>query len=214
MALQRLARSPLTARALAWHHRAQCLRAFASDSGKIKSGGFSFPAPRTLQQIVKLELLENEEPAEIQRIWENYHAEKDDCIATTMSAVDFNAIKERARSAPFFVFPVYRQGGFFNMLCQFQDTCFLVTYLEAFKENPGLAPPCLTVSLFDNLVEKKQLGLIRADVVNMLDKAESEKLLSQLIASYSDKSLFQWVDKFNNRPNEFDFEAYRKELEQ
>ncbi|GLE01142.1 hypothetical protein PINS_up009972 [Pythium insidiosum] len=214
MALHRLIKTPFASRALSWRHCASSTRAFASDSSKITSGGFSFPAPRTLQQIVKLELLENEEPAEIQRIWENYHAEKDDCIATTMSAAEFNAIKDRARSAPFFVFPVYRQGGFFNMLCQFQDTCFLITYLEAFKENPGLAPPCLTVSLFDNLLDKKELGLIRADVVNMLDKAESEKLLNQLLASYSDESLFQWVDKFNNRPNEFDFEAYRKELEQ
>lgn len=105
-----------------------------------------------------------------QEIWKEYHHEKSDSLVTTLSGADFAAVTERARASPYFVFPVYRKDGFFNMICQFQDTCFLLTYLEAFKENPGLAPPCLTVSLFDDLTESKDIGLLRADIVNMLDK--------------------------------------------
>jgi ATP synthase mitochondrial F1 complex assembly factor 1 len=145
-------------------------RLFSNDSGGIKAGGFSFPAPLSLQQIVKLELLVNEESEKIKTIWADYHAPKDDAVAATLSGDDYKLLKQRAKSAPFFVIPVNRQGGFFNMLCQFQDKCFLVTYLEAYKENPALAPPCLTVSLYDDLLEKKDVGLIRADIVNMLDK--------------------------------------------
>lgn len=149
-------------------------RAFSSGT-KVTAGGFSFPAPRALSQIVKLELLENEQLEEIKTIWEQFHAEKDDSIATTLSAESYKSLVERAGASPFFIFPVYRQDGFFNMLCQFQDTCFLVTYLEAFKENPALAPPCLTISLYDDMLEKKEIGLIRADVVNMLDKKVSAR---------------------------------------
>lgn len=134
------------------------------------SGGFSYPGPRALGQIVKLELLQSEEREQIQHIWEQFHGDKDDAVAATLPRDAFQTLKDRATAAPFLVFPVYRQDGFFNMLCQFQQTCFLVTYLEAFKENPAAAPPCLTVSLYDELLEQKEVGLVRGDVINMLDK--------------------------------------------
>lgn len=143
---------------------------FSTGEQKVTSGGFSYPAPRSLQQIVKLELLENESTEKIEKIWTEYHREKSDSLAAALSGETYKLFVQRAGASPFFIFPVYRKGGFFNMLCQFQDTCFLVTYLEAFKENPGLAPPCLTVSLYDDMVESKDIGLLRADVTNMLDK--------------------------------------------
>ncbi|KAG1709297.1 hypothetical protein DVH05_019940 [Phytophthora capsici] len=181
-------------------------RSFASSKA---GAGFSYPGARTLEQIVKLELLENEQEEKIRSIWEEFHADKDDAVATTLSADEFQALVKRAEAAPYFIFPVYRQEGFFNMLCQFQQSCFLITYLEAFKENPSAAPPCVAVSLYDDLLEKKQLTLVRADVINMLDKTESSLLLKQLLASYQDDKLYEHVDKFNNKPEQFDFEAYR-----
>uniref|UniRef100_K3X797 ATP synthase mitochondrial F1 complex assembly factor 1 n=1 Tax=Globisporangium ultimum (strain ATCC 200006 / CBS 805.95 / DAOM BR144) TaxID=431595 RepID=K3X797_GLOUD len=204
----------LRCRALQMPLPQRCCRHFSSGEGsKITSGGFSYPAPRSLQQIVKLELLENESQEQIRAIWENYHREKDDSLATTLASEQYANLVQRATASPFFLFPVYRKEGFFNMICQFQDTCFLLTYLEAFKENPGLAPPCLTVSLYDDLVENKQIGLLRADVINMLDKKESQVLLDQLVASYSDEKLFAWVHRFNHEPEQFDFEAYRLEMQ-
>lgn len=181
-------------------------RSFASSKA---GAGFSYPGARTLEQIVKLELLENEQKEKIRSIWEEFHADKDDAVATTLSADEFQALVKRAEAAPYFIFPVYRQEGFFNMLCQFQQSCFLITYLEAFKENPSAAPPCVAVSLYDDLLEKKELTLVRADVINMLDKTESSLLLKQLLASYQDDKLYEHVDKFNNKPEQFDFEAYR-----
>ncbi|POM78859.1 ATP11 domain containing hypothetical protein [Phytophthora palmivora] len=174
--------------------------------------GFSYPGARSLEQIVKLELLENEQAPKIRSIWEEFHADKDDAVATTLEAHEFQSLVKRAESAPYFIFPVYRQEGFFNMLCQFQQSCFLVTYLEAFKENPSAAPPCVAVSLYDNLLESKMLTLVRADVINMLDKKESQLLLKQLLASYQDDKLYEHVDKFNNKPDQFDFETYRQLL--
>lgn len=41
---------------------------------------------------------------------------------------------------------------------------------------------------------------------------ESQVLLDQLLASYSDERLYEHVDKFNNRPEQFDFEVYRSLL--
>lgn len=42
---------------------------------------------------------------------------------------------------------------------------------------------------------------------------ESQILLDQLIASYSDDKVFAWVHKFNHQPEQFDFEAYRLEIQ-
>ena len=38
--------------------------------------GFSFPAPRKLEQIVKHALLERESPARIREIWNEYHDDR------------------------------------------------------------------------------------------------------------------------------------------
>lgn len=182
------------------------LRSFASTNA---AAGFSYPGARSLEQIVKLELLENEQAPQIRRIWEEFHADKDDAVATTLGASEFQTLVKRAEAAPYFIFPVYRQEGFFNMLCQFQQSCFLVTYLEAFRKNPSAAPPCVAVSLYDNLLAEKELTLVRADVINMLDKKESQLLLQQLLSSYQDDKLYEHVDTFNNKPDQFDFETYR-----
>lgn len=146
------------------------LRCGAGARWSSAGGGFSYPGPRALDQIVKLELLQGEARDRIQSIWEEFHGDKDDAVAAALPSEAFRALMARATAAPFFVFPVYRQDGFFNMLCQFQQTCFLVTYLEAFKENPAAAPPCLAISLYDDLLEHKEVGLVRGDVINMLDK--------------------------------------------
>ncbi|TDH72537.1 hypothetical protein CCR75_000797 [Bremia lactucae] len=178
------------------------------------STGFSYPGPRSLEQIVKLELLESEQAAKIRSIWEEFHADKNDAIATTLRGSEFEALVTRAKSAPYSILPVYRQDGFFNMLCQFQQSCFLVTYLESFKENPGTAPPCVAITLYDDLLLKKEITLVRADVINMLDKSESQQLVQQIFTSYQDDKLYDHVDKFNNKPDLFDFEAYRLMLKE
>lgn len=57
------------------------------------------------------------------------------------------------------------------MLSQFQENYILMTYLEAFKQNPAQAPPYLAISIYDDLIESKNLSLLRGDIVNELDKA-------------------------------------------
>jgi ATP synthase F1 complex assembly factor 1 len=148
-------------------------RQFASSSSKSIGGGFNFPSPRKLNELVKLDLLAIEEPEQIRSIWSKYHAEKDDAIAQSLGGKMYEKLVERASLNRYFIFPVYRQEGFFNMLCQFQEKVFLLTYIEAFKENPAMAPACLTISLYDEFIQSKDTALLRADVINMLDKKVS-----------------------------------------
>ncbi|OQR87744.1 hypothetical protein ACHHYP_08083 [Achlya hypogyna] len=195
--------------------RALGRRAFSTSKG----GGFSFPSPRSLQSIVKLETLAQEAPEDIRRIWTEFHADKTDSVAATLAKDEWEVLMERAKDCPFFVLPVYRRNqetnevGFFTMLSQFQDKCFLVTTLDAYRENPAQAPPCLTVSIFDDLVASKDLALLRGDVANLLDKQEADVLFQALTKRYIDDAHFDMVHAFNKRPQEFNFDAYLAECQ-
>jgi hypothetical protein len=59
--------------------------------------GFSFPAPRRLEQIVKYALLERESPARITEVWRDFHAPRLDCVAAVWSPAELAAITERRR---------------------------------------------------------------------------------------------------------------------
>ncbi|KAI9923277.1 hypothetical protein PsorP6_000701 [Peronosclerospora sorghi] len=63
--------------------------------------------------FLNLELLEKEQTPQIRTIWNKFHADKDDAIATALNATELHALVERAKRAPYFIFPVYRQDGFF-----------------------------------------------------------------------------------------------------
>lgn len=150
--------------------------------------GFSFPAPRVLGEIAKVDLLRQEEPDAIREIWQKHHEGSENALATDIPAEDFRTIVARGRercaeragraasrgprvaltpdvppTSPFFVFPVHREGGFFTLLSQFQDKYCLFTYLDDYKANPATAQPYLTLTLYDDLVEDKGLALARGD---------------------------------------------------
>lgn len=61
---------------------------------------------------------------------------------------------------------------------QFQDKYCLCTYLEDFKKNPSAAMPYLAFSVFDDMVEKKNVALIRGEVSNHVTVAEAKKYVT------------------------------------
>ena len=82
----------------------RCVRRVASACGNVGKrgvvdlrGGFSFPAPRTLGEIAKVELLENEVPARVREIWLEHHEKSDTAVATTMTKKEYTELAERTR---------------------------------------------------------------------------------------------------------------------
>jgi hypothetical protein len=51
-----------------------------------------------------------------------------------------------------------------TLISQFQDSCFLFTFLEDFRKNPTGATPWMCLTLYDEFLRDKGLGLIRGDV--------------------------------------------------
>ena len=70
------------------------------------------------------------------------------------------------------------------ILSQFQSpNHFLLALLEDYKMDPARAQPLLTVSVFDDLVESKDLPLVRCDIINNgIEDNEGYKLVKCLIA--------------------------------
>lgn len=83
--------------------------------------GFSFPAPRSLESIIKYALLERESATKIKTIWEAFHEPRFDSVASVWSADEFSAIQETKRRCPRFVFPILKgDGKFFTLFAEWQ----------------------------------------------------------------------------------------------
>lgn len=62
-----------------------------------------------------------------------------------------------------------------TLVLQFQGKHCLFTSLEDFRANPGAATPYMTLAIFDDLVEKKGIALVRGEVANFLSREEALK---------------------------------------
>ena len=178
--------------------------------GKRYLPGFSFPAPRKLEQIIKYALLEREPPARIRAVWNEYHDARLDCVASTWSPAEFAAVNERRRRCPRFVYPVLRGGGaYFTLVAEWQDKFCIFTSLEDYRRNPGSAEPYLSVALFDEFLERKQVVLVRGDFSGHLTKADAAHLVNLMRYYYFTDP--RAVETFNREPARFDFAAHLRD---
>ena len=99
------------------------------------------------------------------------------------------------------------------IVSQFQTpNYFLLALLEDYKLDPAAAQPLLTISVFDDLTESKDVTLLRCDIINRgIEDDEGYKLCQNLINDYLD---FERVHMFNKKPDAFDVDEFVKEREQ
>ncbi|CAM9521806.1 unnamed protein product [Phaeothamnion confervicola] len=168
---------------------------------------FSFPGPRKLNEIANLPLLEKEDDIRIREIWNEYHRDQQNALGAVLKASDLANLRARAKSCPLLLVPVYRGGGYFMLISQFQDSVFLLSFLEEYKRDPSSAQPYLTISVFDDLAAKG-VGLVRADIFPGLTKAESERVLRLLLRHFYLGDGFPAVENLNLHPGQFDFDTY------
>eukprot|EP01006_Ploeotia_vitrea_P047611 TRINITY_DN67144_c1_g1_i1.p1 TRINITY_DN67144_c1_g1~~TRINITY_DN67144_c1_g1_i1.p1 ORF type:complete len:276 (-),score=142.35 TRINITY_DN67144_c1_g1_i1:145-972(-) len=201
------------------------------------AGGFSFPSPRKLEEIVKLDKLRREESNDIVAIWKARHAEQKGAIGRTISQQQFDLVMARSRESPLFLFPVRRKAGengrdtdsFFVVITQFQDKMCLLTGLEEFRANPATAPPYAILNFYDELLHPPQASvpgvgqgeligakthdivLLRMDLVNtVLTKDDGDRLLQNVVRFYTNQAKLydQTVHAFNHRQQDFDLNEF------
>ena len=163
-----------------------------------------------LQSLVKLELLSAEPADRVKEIWTEHHKGLDAAVGMVVHPDALDRIIERGRRAPHFVFPVFRGGGFVNLVSNSlpEDQRAMFANLEDFRANPAMAESYLTLAFYADLVETKGVALVRGDFSPAMEKAEAEYLLNSYLHFYTSDVSFDWVDSFDNRPADFDFDKY------
>jgi ATP synthase F1 complex assembly factor 1 len=171
---------------------------------------FSFVGPKTLDDVIKKELVAEKSGAEVADIWYSYHENKENVIGLVLDSQAGKSVLSRAQKCPFFVQPVFRDDGFFMMVSQFQSPGhFLMAYLEDYKMDPQSATPLLTFSVFDDLADNKDVVLVRADILNKsIQDDEGRKVVRSVLDNYRDEEHFVVVKTFNERPDAFDIDDY------
>ena len=176
--------------------------------------------PQSLSDVVHLSLLEREEPDRVVQIWNDYHSTAKssegadssivpNALGRTLDKAQAAGVLRRATECPIFVLPVWRQDGYMVMLSQFADAAYNFVYLEDFKTQPHAAEPYMAARMYRELVTAKGVVLVRAHIDGTrLHRSEAEQLLDSTLRVYSDDALFEFVETFNKRPADFDFEAF------
>ncbi|CAN8073185.1 unnamed protein product [Agarophyton chilense] len=187
-----------------FHARSLCTQRDSQVSG----GGFSFPGPRKLSEIVKIQLLDKHGAMRVQEIWKEYHADHKSAVGDVFSAEEYELFKHRTARCKHFVLPVPRGNGFFTLLVQFQGNHCLLTFLDDYKRNPTEAQPYMTITIFEDMLETKRVALLRGEVVNVLNTKEAKKLVDLLKRFYLSRGRdYDMVVAFNENSSRFDFKS-------
>ncbi len=179
---------------------------------------FTFPIPRTLNEVARVPLLNQESPVKIRQMWLEQFKQRQDVVVGTMALSEFEQFKANTIACPMFLVPIMKangSGGYFNLISQFQDGkhC-LLTDLETFRNNPVKASPMMVITVYDELIREKQIALIRGDIINRLDITQEEagRAIKFLRHCYTNK--FPLVQRFNHQPREFEYDVFMAEAKQ
>jgi ATP synthase mitochondrial F1 complex assembly factor 1 len=185
---------------------------------------------RRLEDILKKELVQDKTPTEVADLWYTYHESKINVHGLVIKGQEATSLLQRATSNPFFIQPVFRSSGgnkdhhhhdggkndddddfgYFMVVSQYQSPChFLMAYLEDFKRDPTSAQPLLTFSVYDDYAASKDLGLVRAEIINKgIHDDVGRKIVLNMMDAYMRDDEYKVVHAFNKEPETFDLDDF------
>ena len=183
----------------------------------------------SLNDIVKLDLLNEKTKEEITEIWNTYHSKKD-CIYASIPTVSYEPFYQNVQKYPAFILPLPRNSsnsssndanastsdGYEFFLLQFQEHCCYFTPLAAFHLHKEIAPVCLTIHYYPELSQTKDIVLMMGEYdSNILTIMEAQFLANQLNYYYTtkDEASKLSLHLFNKEPKSFDHMRLVRHLE-
>lgn len=163
---------------------------------------------KRLSDIAKVPLLQQESPTKVRQIWLDKFRDDAKRLGGVLGAEEHGGLAPKMAACPMFLLPVPRGSGYMNLVWQAQGNSFLYQTLESAQRGAAGSIE-LSVVLFTELLESHQLVLLHGELQSaLLTKAESEQIVRQTREAYSDPARFAWVERFNLRPREFDYEEF------
>lgn len=102
------------------------LGSVASTSGEVPF--------KKLEDVMKLDLIQDKTADEIREIWLEYHKTKD-VIAATIPVSKFETLMDRAKKHPIFIFPIPKEQGYEFIMFQFSANTVHFTPLLCYQVN-------------------------------------------------------------------------------
>lgn len=160
---------------------------------------------KKLNDIMKVDLLEDKSAEEIGKIWRDFHLTKDSISAVIPKDV-YKQMAERFIEYKTFLFPLPRKQGYEFIVVQFLGNGAHFTTLINFQAHAENAPECLTLTHYTDLAEEKGIVLMVGEYdPNVLTIQEAQCLANQVEMYYCNPSQEKQdlMEKFVKRPNEF-----------
>ncbi|RUP52030.1 ATP11 protein-domain-containing protein [Jimgerdemannia flammicorona] len=169
-----------------------------------------------LNKIMKIELLENEDPETIGKIWTECHSTKD-CISAVIPGETYKTFFQRSQKYPMFIVPLMQPQGVEFYLLQFSYHQCVFTSLLEYKTRVAQARPYLTLTHYPELLPTKGIVLMRGELSEeprVLSSADALFLalqMQQFYVSGGERKL-KLVEAFHERPEEFDHHVLIEEM--
>jgi ATP synthase F1 complex assembly factor 1 len=158
-----------------------------------------------LNDIMKLDLIENKSKEEIKEIWYEYHKQKD-CISGVLTKEQFMKMFELGKKYNTFLLPLPRDHGYEFIMSQFYGTKIYMTPLLWYQVHKENAPECLTMIHYTELMDSKDIVLMKGEIdIKSINVQEAQCLANELQMYYSSDNphRLELLKTFNEQPNNF-----------
>ncbi|KAJ9469895.1 ATP synthase mitochondrial F1 complex assembly factor 1 [Diplonema papillatum] len=179
---------------------------------------------KSLDSILKLELLEKASPAAIMNLWTTHHQLVMQYWGRVISTEAFEVIAPRLKECPYFVVPVFRDKGMFNVVTNFQagrgadagrDDLMLCCPLGEWQAKQDHASIHMTIQFFTELSKSKGIVLVRCELMDQhMTKQDAMFVTHILLKYYTLPHLFNHVELFNKSPNQFSYHNYLRQMKE
>lgn len=169
---------------------------------------------KKLEDIMKIDLLQEKPAEEIEQIWLEYHKSKD-VIAAVVPTETFNKLMENAKKFPIFIFPIPRSQGFEFIMFQFAANTVHFTPLLCYQVHKENAPECLNIVHYTEFKDKG-IVLMRGEYDSKVISVQEAQCLAnqlQLYYTHDNKQKLELLETFTKAPEKFKHMDVIRELE-
>jgi hypothetical protein len=172
------------------------------------------PGRKGLDDIVKLDLFESATTDRIINIWNDHHAQYPMYYGKVMSSAAYTAMRPRLTTSPYFVVPIFRDKGLYNVVTNFNQDLVGVVPLAEFQKKGDHAVIHMTIQFFTELAQTKGLVLVRCEIQDKVMKRQDCMFLTQMLLKYyTMPDLYEaYVETFNRRPHAFDYHGFLRHI--
>ncbi|KAI8815578.1 ATP11 protein-domain-containing protein [Fimicolochytrium jonesii] len=176
------------------------------------------PHVKTLDQIVNIEKLAQEDGKVIGDIWNKFHAARK-CLSGSMTGGFYEKLMKRGREFPLFILPLPRNQGYEFFMLQFSGHQVFFTPLLEYKTHRENARPHLILTHYTDLSPTKDVVLMVGELGDpdrtVLTLPEAQNLVYQMQMYYvtGGEEVRGLVERFHREPEGFDYQRLIAALE-